>query len=163
MAAKINLSVQIKMACVSTAADITLRNTKFPIGLAKDEIIWIHASKFMLNRASALSGYTFKSILYRKTENIPTNHLYLSPSGGWRTDKNVIDVWFALGHNQRTAENIAPVPPLYQVYAKPIPLIRTPTFIYHSTGDLEATLLLWYHTEKISDKDLLELMVKDHA
>jgi len=163
MVKKIKLSTQIKMACVTVVADDTLENAVFPIGLAKDEIILLHASKYIIHRPTALSSYILKSILYKKTENIPTNHLYISSTGGWNTDRNVIDAWYAYAHNQRTAEEIAPVLPIYVIYPKPIPLIRTPTFVYHATEAVTVSLLLWFHTEKVSDKDLLELMVKDHA
>lgn len=159
----IDLSRKVKLASISIEVTSTIGSTPFPIGLGKDEIILLYASKYMLSRAPALNSYDLYTILYKKTENVPTSVSYISPLGNWQTDKNVLDAWFYLGHNQRTAENIAPVDPFYQVYPKPIPLVRTPSFVHYASSTIAVSLLLWYYTTKISDKDLLELMVKDHA
>jgi len=160
---KIDLSRNLKVVSIGVSLSTETLSNKLPIGLAKDEIILLHASKTTIHR-TASGGYNARLFLYKKTENVPTDVEWTAPdTGDWRYDKAVLDEWFFIGNTVRTAEPLLSVPPVSLRYPKPLVLIRTPSLIYYGTAGTAAILTVWYTTEKVSDKDLLELMVKDHA
>lgn len=162
---KEDFTKKIEVAIVALKVSTSIISAKFPIYLAEDEVIFLHASKFMYNRDWNVAPYELRTILYRKTENIPTTGAYMEPNGKWQEDKSVIDAWHYSGNSERTAEPRAVIAPVYQVYPRPIPLIRTPTLVTHQTdaSTSHVIVLLWYHTEEITDKNLTGLMLKDHA
>lgn len=159
---KTDLTQKLKISSVSVDLTTGTWSTPFPIGLAKDEILLIHASKATIHRTAA-GGYNARLFLYKKTENVPTTSAWSGATGDWRHDKSVLDNWFWVGSTVRTSEPLLADRPVYQVYPKPIVLIRAPSFVHYGTAGTAGILTLWYATEKVSDKDLLELMVKDHA
>lgn len=160
---KTDFSKKLKSAIVRTPLYTSLKSVSFPIGLARNEVIFLHSSKLIYYRDVA-APYNAKAFLYRKTENVPTDTPYSDHStGAWGVDKAVIDAWFVVGRTISTAESLNTFPILFETYSKPIVLIRPPSMLYYGTTNASISLTLWYHTEKVSDKDLLELMVKDHA
>lgn len=154
---------RLKIATASTALTTGLWSTKFPIGLAKDEAMFLHAVKCNVVR-SASGGWESRIFLYKKTENVPAVSAWsVHSTGDWKDDKAVLDNWFMVGNSVRTAEGLFPEPIYYQVYPMPIILIRPPSLLHYGTAGTSAALTLWYETTKVSDTNLLELMVKDHA
>lgn len=161
---KLPQQMKICSVCVELDTMANTKSEKFPITIAEDEVMLLYASKFIPHRAiSPMGGFRVGSCLYRKTENVPVAVDFLNHEGEWKDDKAVIDAWFVLGSNLSTAESVSPLNTQYQVYPEPIALIRIPTFLYIGTTGTTASLSLWYRTVKVSDKDLAELMMKDHA
>lgn len=161
---KIDLSKKLKVVTSSRQLTTGLWAEAFPIGLAKDEILLIHASKVIVYR-TASGGWNTRLFLYKKTENVPATSAWSvhDETGGWTTDDSVLDAWFYIGNTVRTSEPLPPVINAYQIYPKPLVLIRPPSYLHYGTEGTSASITLWYSTEKVSDKNLLELMVKDHA
>lgn len=80
-------------------------------------------------------------------------------SGGlWQQDTNVVD--HTRGYVPARTGDTA-----YKVYPYPIILIRDPTVLVWTgeVDELSFTLGLWYVLQTVTDKEMSELMVKDHA
>lgn len=163
MSRKFDLSQKLKFAVASSTLTTGAWATKFPIILAENEIGLVHAAKSTVYRDAA-GSYKARLFLYRKTENVPETAAWTDHSdGGWLKDKAVLDAWFYFGNTLRTVESLAPIPMLYQNYPIPLVLIRTPTMVHYGTAGTSGSITLFYTTQKVSDKDLAELMMKDHA
>ena len=155
---------ELRVVSVAFSASTSLKSAQLPINLAKGEVIQVYAPKYMHNRGYGSALYERRSVLYRKTEKLPTTGAFMSPTGGWQGDKSVIDAWFYKGDSAATNESVDATPPCYQVYPIPITLIRKPTLVLHCTDAFSSvSFLLWYTTKKVSDKNLTELMMEDHA
>lgn len=160
---KLALKHRLKITVATASLATGLWPVKFPISLAENEVLLLHAVKCIVNRTAA-GGWESRVFLYRKTENVPAVSAWSVHHGGkWRDDKSLLDSWFYVGNSVRTAEGLWPEPLFYQVYPMPMTLIRPPSMLTFGTPGTTASLTLWYTTAKVSSSDLTELMMKDHA
>lgn len=95
--------------------------------------------------------------LYRQSEPGTKRSGWSSYGGYWQQDTNVID--YTRGTVLANTSLLA-----YKVYPYPVILIRPPSIIYATSSvDLIMSLGLWYVLQKVTEKEMSELMVKDHA
>lgn len=157
------LKLRLKVAVATASLATGLWPVKFPINLAENEVLLLHAVKCIINR-TASGGWESRVFLYKKTENVPAVSAWSVHHGGkWEEDKSLLDSWFYVGNSVRTAEGLQPEPMFYQVYPMPMILVRPPSMLTYGTAGTTASLALWYTTVKVSSKDLTELLMKDHA
>ena len=160
---KLSISERLKVAIATASLATGVWAVKFPIVLAKNEVLLLHSVKHIVNRTAA-GGWESRAFLYRKTENVPATSAWSAHHGGaWANDASIIDSWFYVGNSVRTAEGLTPETIEYQNYSIPMLLIRPPSLLTYGTPGTTVSIELWYTTKKISDKDLAELMMKDHA
>jgi len=144
---------------------------RIPLGIGESEVAIILASYIRLY-AKNMSNANVRARmwLYRKdTEgsNKATGWYQDSENdgGAWTDDPAVFDMFgttmaFAAG----TGDVGSLSDHLYKVYPFPVVLIRDPSYLFYADiGAVYYEVGLWYVRDKVSDKELAELMVKDHA
>lgn len=77
-------------------------------------------------------------------------------NGGWLEDPGVLDFDQSYVGNQASGAT-------WKVYPYPIVLIRQPSVIIDKPNNMIATLGLWYVRQEVTDAEMAQLMVKDHA
>jgi hypothetical protein len=97
--------------------------------------------------------------LYRRSD-VDTDALpatWFDYDGEWQQDSGVIDYTRGRIRENGTASE-------YKVYPYPIVLIRPPAVIYSlSSINFKLCLGLWYVIQTVTDREMTELMMKDHA
>ena len=159
---KLSIPQQVKIASASVTLAASVGSTKIPIEMGDNEIALLLASKVMVY-TDADQAADMRLCLYRKTENVPTDAGFLSTVGRWQTDSAVLDIWLCLFDTTRTSEWAEYSKWIYQVYPYPYVLIRQPSIVHFGTAqNVYAAITLWYLTERVTDAELTQLMVKDH-
>lgn len=131
---------------------------KLPLEIGHNQVAVLLAiqAQVLNNSSSPTQGALW---LYRRGEveadDLPA--AWYGYGGGWQHDKGVID--FTRGSLPANSSDAA-----YKVYPYPVILIRSPAVVYSIGGSqLKPSMGLWYVLQNVTDKELAELMVKDHA
>lgn len=154
---------QVKVATLSFEVDATTRSIKVPIEMGDEEVVMLLASRLqVISYAAQVSDA--RLLFYRKTEFIPDLSIFASLGAVWQGDSAVLDIWATRFDTRRTAEGIDQTRSWYTVYPYPYILIRQPSLIYTgSPTNVIVAFSVWYLTEIVTETDLTQLMVKDHA
>lgn len=160
---KLNISQQVRVASLSIATTAAAQSASLPLLVGDDEVGLLLASKFQVISYAAQVNDA-RAMLYRKTDNLPDLTVFADPDGVWQGDSSVMDVWACRFDTQRTAEGIDQTRWIYEVYPSPFIFIRQPSLIFvGSAANVFIALTLWYVLEEVTDAELAQLMVKDHA
>lgn len=162
---KISIPEQVKIARleVKLTKSNSLEAHEIPIGIGKGEIAIVLASYFEV-RQSASSSSGAKCWLYKKSEeHVPTVSGWDDEGGGWQRDEAVFDTFNGQQIVLSSVGVFDKIERLYKVYPYPLALIRDPSLLANGTQTLPVTVLLWYMLQKVTDAELAQLMVKDHA
>jgi len=150
-------TVRVAKAFVAVKGITTLNYATIKMGLGEDEVALLLASKWIMqnNLASGLWAYLWKRSFPNIDDRIPAR---------WAEDTNIIDI------DQTTLSTLTEVGSYedkktrYIQYPYPFVLIRDPQLVGYSDTDDQTlvSILLYYVIVKVTDKELAELMVKDH-
>lgn len=161
-------TVKIAKAYKKLAA--TTEYEDFEIELGMNEVAVILASQFNVHQATG-NNAEVDAWIWQRTfpSEVPTDWSDADVPG-WIEDSRVID-YFKWGRHYTIAgatygfeSNIANN--YYKVYPYPQVCVRSPqlvTLCNNASALVKLSCMIWYLIEKVSDKELAKLMVKNHA
>ena len=156
---KIELPETVKVAKVYLAPSTTvLTYAKIPIEIGEDEVALLMAVKWISqnNVANVLTSWIWKRSYPNVDPRIPARFDEDSNVIDYEQYYRVIDTNVGAYEGSRTR---------YYVLPYPMVLIRSPQLVTQATvsGVSMVNLICWYVNQKVTDAQLAELMVKDHA
>lgn len=150
---KIALPETVKVAkcsVVNTGVG-TIHYTEIPIKPGEDEVALLLASKWLSYNVAANYNH---GLIWKKSAPKTDAGIFASQS------EDIIDRM--LHANLAVPDQISQIE--YTVYPYPVVLLRAPQLVSYGTTDGNGVFYLfcWYVIQKVTDKALAKLMVKDH-
>lgn len=154
-------TVKVAKRSIKLASSSTLEACQIPIGLGENEIAIVLGAYMSLRGSYSAPGYMW---LYKKSEErLPTEDDWYAENGGWQEDDAVFDYMkiylddiTAVGLYDRQKD-------VYKVYPYPLVIIRDPSMLAYGAATVSVTAMIWYMIQQVTDAELTQLMVKDHA
>jgi len=157
MTKKLPQQIQIAKVLATIPVIDTLYYYPVPLGLsgAANEVAIVEAYEIGIAVTPGAVD-TLQAWIWRKS--IPNVKPTLEAT--WPEDSDVLDYWI---YSVLATEG-DPMVTSYKLLPRPLILIRDPQFVVSNVGlESWAFLKVYYTLAKVSDADLAQLMVKDHA
>jgi hypothetical protein len=161
---KISVPQQVSVARVEVlaAASNTLEGYEIPMGLGEKQVAIVLASKLCIRAGDGTDSNRIW-LIRKSEENISTVATWPNEAGTWQQDPSVFDHLKAFRTALTSVGINDKIDREYKVYPYPVVLIRNPTMVIYGAQGRAFTAILWYMLEDVTNAELAQLMVKDHA
>lgn len=154
---------QIRTASVGHAIGGTANETVlFPMSLGQDEVALVKAVNWCGYPAGTGSAGMHCHVMKRH-DNIPAGVGWPQIVGDWQYDPDILDSFWAYRLQFTAVGNLDNMIRQYKVLPDPVVVIRPPVLAVAGTGGGFIACTLHYSLYKVAEKELAQLLVKDHA
>lgn len=145
----------VKISRIAHVPGAILSGLPFAMNMGKNEVILLMALDFSWNGVAAAGENIISVGLWKKTDTDPTTVI---------TEHSDM-LWTRVIRVKHVAESVGSSGSEFLVFPAPLVLIRAPRIVGTSAvfTSPQTIMRLQYRILKVSDKDLAELMVKDHS
>lgn len=148
----------IKISRVGVVPAAAQDGEPFPMLMGKHEVAILHALEYWWVATAAAGLCEMQMMVWKKTDTNP-------PGGEASYAPSKSAIWSKREHSSFVTESIKCGNSDYLLLPLPIVLIRAPRLIHRMATWVNPRIefRLYYRLQEVSDKELAELMVKDHA